>query len=226
MITSHDGAAVCSAKRHGTASAYQHVKCKCPEARTAQRLYVKRRKTGNPEVRRVDATATVRMIHALMALGHNADTIGKAAGVTRQRVTETSRCQTWVTPRTATVYRAAYDRLSMMPGMSNVTRARAAAAGWAPPLAWDDDTIGDPNAQPCITATERDDLEPDHAVVLRAVTGERGIATRPVDRLAVASRMRAKGVRDSVTAEVLGIKVDSLQRLMYRNDLVGQKAAA
>jgi len=34
----------------------------------------------------------------------------------------------------------------------NAATRRAAARGWAPPLAWDDDTIDDPNATPDLGA--------------------------------------------------------------------------
>lgn len=41
-----------------------------------------------------------------------------------------------------------YDRHSMTRGPFPVAAKRAHSAGWAPPLAWDDDTIDDPTATP------------------------------------------------------------------------------
>jgi hypothetical protein len=41
-----------------------------------------------------------------------------------------------------------YDRHSMTPGRSMASRERASALRWAPPLAWDDDELDDPNGCP------------------------------------------------------------------------------
>ncbi len=41
-----------------------------------------------------------------------------------------------------------YDRLSMTPGPSPQTRGWAKTLGYAPPLAWDEDTIDDPRSRP------------------------------------------------------------------------------
>lgn len=48
--------------------------------------------------------------------------------------------------------RAAYDEKSMVPGPSRSTRLRAAAQGFVPPLAWDDECIDDPAAVPVLGA--------------------------------------------------------------------------
>lgn len=135
----------CAAPRHGTVSAYQRVGCRCADARQAARLYSKRRRLGRPEVRRLDATGTQRRVHALMALGHTAQTVGAAAGMSAFQVQQTTR-RRWVSPRTATRIAAAYDRLCGTRGTSQVTRRRAVWLGWAPPLAWED--IDDPAERP------------------------------------------------------------------------------
>jgi hypothetical protein len=53
-----------------------------------------------------------------------------------------------VTRATDRQVRDLYDRLSLTPGPSARARTWAAKRGWAPPLAWDDDTIDNPNAAP------------------------------------------------------------------------------
>lgn len=41
-----------------------------------------------------------------------------------------------------------YDELSMTLGPCDLTRQRAVRAGWAPPLAWDEETLDDPTRSP------------------------------------------------------------------------------
>lgn len=84
----------------------------------------------------------------------------------------------------------------MTPGPSNRVRARAARAGWAPPLAWDDN-IDDPDAVPDLGRT--------------------------VETGAIVIDLRSDGLPDSRIAEVLGIKVDSVQQAARRYE---QKAAS
>ena len=43
---------------------------------------------------------------------------------------------------------AVYEQLAHLPGPSQVAAGKARASGFAPPLAWDDDTIDDPRARP------------------------------------------------------------------------------
>lgn len=49
---------------------------------------------------------------------------------------------------------AAYDELWQTPGPSKRSRNHAIRHGWAPPMAWDDDTIDDPKAKPVGMRTE------------------------------------------------------------------------
>lgn len=41
-----------------------------------------------------------------------------------------------------------FEQLQLVPGPSNVARRQGIRRGWALPLAWDEDTIDDPSAQP------------------------------------------------------------------------------
>lgn len=93
----------------------------------------------------VDATGTRRRIQALMALGWPQALIGAELGV-KQRAVSNWLARQYVTARNAKAVADLYDRLSMTPGPSEITRSRALARGWVPPLAWDD--IDDPAATP------------------------------------------------------------------------------
>lgn len=127
---------------------------------------------------RVPAVGARRRIAALLALGwthHHITAQMTAAGPARQRsqlvlhqASEQVEHDTW------RAVCAAYDALSMTPGPSAVTRRRAAALGYAPPLAWDDDTIDDPTAVPDLggpTGDPRRDDVVDDTVVARILAG-------------------------------------------------------
>jgi transcriptional regulator with XRE-family HTH domain len=141
----------CGAAKHGTESAYDNFGCRCPDAREQNRINEKRRREGRHVKPYVDPTGSVRRLQALAALGHSGTTLAEELGMTRQRLNEIRNARLEVRRETAAKIAALYDRLSMTPGDSELTKARAEAKGWAPPLAWDDDAIDNPAAQP-ITA--------------------------------------------------------------------------
>lgn len=104
----------------------------------------------------VDATGTVRRIRALIAIGWPIRRLAAELGIKQsnfrlhkdvERVHEATR------KAVADLYERVWDA---EPPCANrherrgVTMAKryAAARGWAPPMAWDDDTIDDPAAQP------------------------------------------------------------------------------
>lgn len=99
----------------------------------------------------VDGTGTARRVQALCCIGWSLNqqahrvgwTIGNFAGLARGHP---------VTAATARLVAGLYDQLSMTPAPAgySATRTRrfAAGKGWAPPLAFDDDTIDDPKARP------------------------------------------------------------------------------
>lgn len=90
---------------------------------------------------------------------------------------------------TAEAVKRAYDALSMTPGPSSLTAARAKKAGWLPPLAWEDIDAG-------ILATEdtpADDTYIDHAAIERVLAGDYRIPTTPAERAVIVQRWVALG---------------------------------
>jgi hypothetical protein len=92
------------------------------------------------------AVGSRRRVQALMALGWRHIDIEALAEVTirdlpggRQHLVRQERHQ---------AIRRTYDRLSMRIGPCRHTAARARTAGYAPPLAWDEETVDDPDAVP------------------------------------------------------------------------------
>lgn len=107
------------------------------------RLDVRRRK-GH-----VDATGTRRRLQALVALGWPQGAIANCMGISRQNLNLLLySSHATVQQRTHERALAAYRALSMQPGPGKHARTVAEKNGWAPPLAWDDDTIDDPAARP------------------------------------------------------------------------------
>ena len=106
----------------------------------------------NDEVPHLGAT---RRLHALMRIGwpHTALAGTYNEEQLLQRISR-SRGQR-IKARNYRWMAALFDRYALTPGPSNSARIRAEKRGLAPPLAWSDDTIDDPNAQPDLGAPNR-----------------------------------------------------------------------
>jgi hypothetical protein len=104
----------------------------------------------------VDATGTRRRLQALVTLGYPVSALGRRLGKTSSNMFITLESPQ-VLEATRRRVAALYDELWNTPPAAvtrhertSATRAKrhAAARGWLPPLAWDDDTIDDPEATP------------------------------------------------------------------------------
>jgi DNA-binding Xre family transcriptional regulator len=100
-----------------------------------------------------DATGTVRRLQSLMAYGWTRPMLAAALGISKQCLAELLTRRR-VQEKTRRAVRELYDRDIRPPVVtardrteSERTRRDALAAGWAPPLAWDDEEIDDPAAQ-------------------------------------------------------------------------------
>jgi hypothetical protein len=117
--------------------------------------------SSNPKV---PSLITARKLRALAAIGWPSYVLAERMGVSRQLLTRLRlvdrRCKSVFTS-TAEKIDALYLELHMIPGPSPTMRRRAAANGWAPPLAWND--IDDPDETPQLGAPV--DVAPDENVV-------------------------------------------------------------
>ncbi len=183
---------------HGTPARYS-AGCRCApcSAATARRQSRYRLDvlTGNPHM--LNAVGTRRRIQALSAIGWTYGDLAERLGVTRSAVHHLTDERPRIEATTARRITALYDRLSMTPGPSAITRARALAAGWPPPLAWDDDTIDDPTAKPSLGPPPSTAV--DEVAIRRAMTGHRTPLTRTERRLIV-TRLAAQGISDAKIA--------------------------
>lgn len=95
----------------------------------------------------VDSTGTRRRVHALVAAGYLYRDVARGIGWTPSNLCMLLR-KDRVRWETARRVRVLYEALEAQPGPSSKARARGTRNGWAPPLAWDEDTIDDPSASP------------------------------------------------------------------------------
>jgi transcriptional regulator with XRE-family HTH domain len=113
---------------------------------------------------RTDGTGTRRRLQALMAQGWSQSKLAREIGYELRNFAYLVQGKREVTVRTARNVRRLYDRMwDVAPPRAtkydrgSYTRSvkYAAAHGWLPPLAWDDDTIDDPDAQPWVDEPTR-----------------------------------------------------------------------
>lgn len=98
---------------------------------------------------RIPAVGTTRRLQALVAFGWSQSYLCARLGITDSNGTclFTGK-RTSVTAATARKVEALFAELQLTPGTNQRARTRGLRRGWAPPLAWDDDTIDDPAAVP------------------------------------------------------------------------------
>jgi len=98
-----------------------------------------------------DAIGTTRRLQALAALGWAPSELARRTGVNRSTIEHLIKGRVQRTALATVKVKAVaaiYEQLSMSQGPSQMWRDTAAKRGWTPPLAWDDDTIDDPDAKP------------------------------------------------------------------------------
>lgn len=147
-----------------------------------------------PKAELTDCTGSRRRLRALARIGWTYRHVAAASGLVCRQLDELAR-QQWITQANADRISRAYEQLSMQPGPSDITATRAARAGWAPPLAWDDDTIDDPAALPADVAAEQSSGEYDETTVGQAVDGQltyEQIAHRDADLVETVRRLAAR----------------------------------
>ncbi|WP_425824755.1 hypothetical protein [Streptomyces fractus] len=104
----------------------------------------------------ITETGLTRRLRALGVLGWPFAEIHQVCGGPKSTALCRAARTGHITPAIRTAVLTAWQELSHRPGPSDISRARALAAGWAPPLAWDHDDddrasghhIDDPDAIP------------------------------------------------------------------------------
>lgn len=149
---------------------------------------------------RVAAIGTTRRLQALVAVGWPQQYLAERMSWWRSNFAALIRGERgFVAYRTATVVRGLYDELwEATPPDPASARARAHAArfGWAPPSAWDDDTIDDPTARP-------------------SRVGRRRVGRRRVD-LAEVEHLAEGRVHIEEIAQRMGVTVGAIEQARTR----------
>lgn len=148
-----------------------------------------------------------RRAQALAAIGWPMSDLAARVGMTAGNLSVTI-AHPRLSYRHWVAIRDVYDEWSMTPGPSRKTRQVAAARGWAPPLAWDDDTIDDPH-----TDADQGDRRP----------GRPGVHVDDVEWL-----IRTGGTWDTVAARC-GVGRSAIEMVCRRSgrvDLIAQLAEA
>ena len=98
---------------------------------------------------RILATGSRRRLQALSAIGWTLPDLAARTTVAfaTLRGIRDGRHVTVLSPIAATIT-SLFESLAMTPGPSSVSRRAALRNGWAPPLAWDDESIDDPTVGP------------------------------------------------------------------------------
>ena len=206
-----------TAVAHIIAGRHEHV-----QRQTATRIAsltlndVYARASGN-----VPSVGAVRRVQALMALGWrkaDLDAEGVPSGQLVTRSRDELNVEGWRQVRDV------YDRLSMTPGPSQTARDRAAARGYSPPLAWDDETIDDPRATP--ERGEPGEAPLDSVAVDRVVvSGSAGtrcdtdLLLTQDERVAAIRRLSTRGSSDGQIAETFGVSDRTVLRLRHRHEI-------
>jgi hypothetical protein len=107
----------------------------------------------------MDGTGTRRRLQALSAIGHTQDMLAPMFGVAPQAVGKWAVSEQ-VSAATVVRVREVFAKLHMIPGTNRISIARARTKGWLPPLAWDEDEIDDPDAQPHLVKGSKGDWVP------------------------------------------------------------------
>lgn len=132
----------------------------------------------------VPKAPSVLRVRALLALGwRHQDMLARCGVLTSMILSQPSPS---ITVRNHDRVRTLYEALSMTPGPSQRTRNRAARAGFAPPLALDDDRIDDPTYLPGLEVDEQVEDKLDPVVVARIVEGadHRALGANRAERIA------------------------------------------
>ncbi|WP_157680191.1 hypothetical protein [Mycobacterium dioxanotrophicus] len=146
----------------------------------------------------VDAIGTTRRIQALVALGWTQGQIAAELG-TKQTAVSAIALRGKVTAETAIAVKELFERWSMTLGPSSLTRLRAIAKGWAPPLAWDE--LDDPGEKPNLGSRRRVPFPERYR------------------------ELRAMSLSDEMIARRMGIDPESLERQLMRHGLYERRSA-
>ena len=213
--------------QHGTVMGYANDNCHCPECRAAWAAYRRRqvRRKAWAQWNRplyVPPVGTARRLQALAAVGWAPADLSPLIGSTKSQILKWRSGKIgWVYAETADRIATVYNQVADAPTPSRYAlkvQRCAERNGWHPPIAWDDDTIDDPNAKPYASAP----VDIDEIAVEQACNGRRVNLTR-AERLAAVATLTERGYSEKQISELLGRPARTVAR--DKAALRGQDAA-
>lgn len=162
----------------------------------------------------VPATTPRRQARALAVIGHSLRAQRARTGIVNSCYFRliAGRSTVFAEPA-ARAIDAMYEDWRDKPGPSVRAMTSARKQGWQPPDAWDDDTIGDPDAVP--RPTEPDAL-PDEVLVELAIREQWPLVRieRRIDRAAVVTALAGTGIAPSTVAARLKTSTPVVTKLL------------
>lgn len=204
----------CRGRMHGEYWMVHKYGCTCLDARLKLADYRRAQRKGARRI--VDATAARRTVQGLAFHGYTAEQIATmcAVSVRTVRALQSGRKNTlWISK--AESIRRAGDRARLDDYRTGYAaeQARSAARshGWAPLTAWDDDTIGDPAAQPQLGDPNADVV--DEVLIERVLEGEEQAQLSGANRAAAITIGAARGIPLYTIGRRLGVSHTKVKQL-------------
>lgn len=170
----------------------------------------------------------LRRLRALVAMGYSARVLAEhlhAPEAMLSRLTVDLPGSGLLPTRLWFAVERLYDALSMTPGPDEGVRDDARAAGWATPLAWDDDEIDDPRSRPHAPSGL---MGVDTVAVARRIAGDRTAKLGPDDVEVVLATAERQGWETQRLAFALDSSVETASRRLrrYRDRMRAEQVSA
>jgi transcriptional regulator with XRE-family HTH domain len=172
----------------------------------------KRLREGRHVSTLIDPAGTRRRLRALAALGWPQRELAERLGMTKSAVGQLGVRHGRVNQATAGRIAELYEALCMTIGPSKRARDRAARNRWAPPLAWAEGTIDNPDAKPIAVPGRHHTQHVDPVVVARLRNGDRPRRVTRAEHHAAIAEMTGRGDTAAVIAARVGTTPRSVTR--------------
>lgn len=97
------------------------------------------------------ALGTMRRLRALIAIGYQKKELADALGMSLANLSRILTGErSYVSPETEVKVKELFDVWQMHPKNNRRSILKAERRGWAPPFAWDEESIDDPKSRPCM----------------------------------------------------------------------------
>jgi hypothetical protein len=175
-----------------------------------------------PDSALIDPTGTVRRCRALQVRGFSMRWQAGELGLMQQNYVAALASAT-VSARLARRVAALYDRMwnqqpedhGVAPTAADWVRQYAAKRGYSGPLAWDDDTIDNPNAVP-VTDAEEPVVSEGGNLAARYLAGEAVILDNQARKEVLAHRFEWSNLTTAEIAEELGMTAEAAEQAWSR----------